>query len=248
VVTPFAVANQLNRTVGGIMNSLMQVLSPVFSRQEGRGDESAMRSSYLFTCRIATYAAVLLGGLMILLGEAFIERWMGREYIYVAPLMKLLVVGTIFSSSQIPTVGFMFGTSRHKFYARMNIVHGLLCLGLTSALIGPFGLIGVAAGLVIPTVLIKFFVQPIYACRALRIGLFEFYIQQQVPNVLVVLVYLTAVYLVARPFIMPGYLKIFLIAGGSCVMFVPYILLVGFGQEQRRLIIRSIIPAGIEAA
>ena len=248
MITPFAIADRLSKTVGGIMRALLGVLSPVFSQQEGRGDEAAMRSSYLFTCRIATFASVLLGGLMFILGKVFIERWMGPEYVYVTPYMQVLVIGTVFASAQIPSVGFLFGTSRNDFYAKINIVHGILCLAMTSALIKPFGLIGVSYGLMIPTVLIKFFVQPIYVCRVLKISMKEFYLDQQAINFLVVISYLTAVRLIAGPFIIASFINIIIIATISCVLFVPYILLIGFKSSQRQTIIRSIIPTKVKAA
>ena len=242
LVTPYAIANRLTRTVGGFMVALMSVLTPVFSRQEGRGDEEAMRRTYLFTCRISTYAAVLLGGTMALLGEAFIERWLGPEYTYVTPLMYVLMVGMIFTCAQIPTVGFLYGTSRHKYYAITNMIHGIACLVLTSALIIPFGLMGVAVGTAIPTVLTKFFVQPIYACRAMRISLRQFYVRHALVNFAVPITYLTLFYLLAHSLIRPQYLVIFGIALLACIFFVPYSLFFGMKRAERKKILAAVMP------
>lgn len=248
MVTPFAIADRLSKTVGGIMRALLGVLSPVFSRQDGRGDHAAMRSSYLLACKLATYASVLLGGMMFMLGEVFIERWMGAEYLYVTIYMRVLVIGTIFASAQIPSVGFLFGTSRHNFYAKINVIHGILCLAMTSLLIKPFGLLGVSVGLMAPTVIIKFFVQPIYVCRVLKISLKEFYIDQQALNFSIVIIYLAVVRLVAAPFIRASFINIFAIASISCLLFIPYILLTGFKGSQRQIIIKTIVPAKLRAA
>ena len=243
MVTPFAIAVRLNQVVGDVMISLMSTLAPVFSRQEGKGDEAGMRETYLLTCRIATYAAVILGGLMILLGGAFIRRWLGDGYVHVTPVMRILLIGTIFSSAQIPTIGFLYGTSRNKFYAITNSIHGILTVMLVPALIIPYGLVGVAMGITIPSIFMKFFIQPIYACRALNITPSEFYFRHAMPNFLVPLLFLAAVALVAGPFMEPLYANIFIIATISCTAFVPYVFLAGFDRSQRGILLRSIRPS-----
>lgn len=240
LVTPYAIANRLNRIVGELMVALMSVLLPVFSRQEGRDDQATMRRTYLFTSRISTYASVFLGGMMILLGRAFIERWLGPEYAYVVPIMHVLIIGNIFACAQIPTVGFLYGTSRNKYYAMTNIIHGVLCTGLSSALIVPFGLMGIAIGVAVPTVLIKFFVQPIYACRALRIPIVQFYLKHALLNFTAPILYLLGVYLITHSLIRAEYIHIFTVAFIGCVFFVPYALFCGVNTVQRQLILRSI--------
>ena len=239
LVTPFAIANRLKGIVGGLLMALMSVLAPVFSQQDGRGDTEVMRRAYLFTCRISTYASVLLGGLMMLLGKAFVERWIGAEYTYVVPIMQVLMIGCIMSGAQMPTVGFLYGTSRNKYYAITNIIHGVLCAGLSSALIVPFGLMGVAIGVTVPTVVIKFFVQPIYACRALEIPLMQFYLKHAMVNFAVPIAYLMGVYLLTHSLIRAEYINIFVVAFVSSLLFVPYVLFFGMEVAQRKLILRS---------
>jgi len=241
LVAPFAIANRLNRIVTEMMVAFMNVLAPVFSRQDGRGDTNAIRKAYLFTCKISTYISVLFGGLMMILGKAFIERWLGAEYIYVVPFMQVLMIGNIFACAQIPTVSFLYGTSRNKYYAFTNIIHGIACAGLSAALIIPFGLMGVAIGVAIPTVVIKFFVQPIYACRALEISLMQFYLKHALVNFIVPIAYLVAVYFVTQSLVKPQYLYVFSIAILCSFLFVPYVSLFIVGDERQKLI-HAIMP------
>jgi O-antigen/teichoic acid export membrane protein len=250
-VSHFDIADKLNRIVSELTRALMSVVEPVFSRQEGRGDEAAMRRSYLFTCRLAAYASVLLGGMMLIFGGAFLKRWMGATFAATGEasllhelqqVMLILIIGTVASGAQMPTVGFLFGTSRHKYYARCNVVHGVAVLGLTMLLIRPYGLIGVALGSAIPTALIKFFVQPIWACRALSISLREFIFARALKNLLIPVPFLALVWLASRPLLQPEYFRIALLAGTAGVLFVPYILLLGFAGWERRMILEAILP------
>ena len=178
---------------------------------------------------------------MVLLGKAFVIRWLGAQYVHVVPLLYVLTAGAVFTCAQIPGMSFLYGTSRHKFYAVSNIIHGLLTLVFTCVLIGPFGLMGVAAGVAIPSFLIKFFLQPLYVCRVLRMSAGQWYFQYVLRDYLVPLVYALGLAVVCRPLITPSYTSIFLVAIVGCLLFAPYALLVGFSPSQRRQILDSAI-------
>ncbi len=227
-------ADKLNRIVGELSKALMSVLSPVFSRQDGRGDTAAMRQAYLFTTKIAAYVAVLLGGMMFLFGGAFLERWVGARFAFVVPAMQVLVLGTVFGAAQMPTVQFLFGTSRHKNYAWNNVVHGVLVLVATIVLVQPYGLMGVAIAATVPTIAMKFFVIPVAACRALDIPLHRFYLRHALLPMLVPLPFLGVCALVTAPFLEATYLSVFACGAISCIAFVPYVFFVGFASEERQ--------------
>lgn len=227
-------ADKLNRIVGELSKALMSVLSPVFSRQEGRGDVEAMRSAFLFTTKIAAYAAMLFGGMMFLFGGAFLQRWVGTRFDFLEPVMQVLVIGTIFGAAQMPTVQFLFGTSRHKSYAWNNIVHGVLVLGTTLALVQPYGLMGVAIGSTVPTILMKFFAIPVPACRALEIPLSRFYLRDSLLPMLIPVPFLALCAWATHAWVRPEYVRVFLLATVCCVLFVPYICAFGFTTAERR--------------
>lgn len=101
-------------------------------------------------------------------------------------------------------MSFLYGTSRHKFYTVSNITHGVLTLILTSVLIGPLGLMGVALGVAIPNLLIKFALQPLYVCRALNIRPAEWYFRYVLRDYAVPLGYLAAVGVLSGPSFRPA--------------------------------------------
>lgn len=229
----FDFADKLNRIVGEIAKALMSILSPVFSRQEGRGDVEAMRASFLFTTKIASYAAMLLGGMMLMYGGAFLQRWVGTRFAFLEPVMQVLVIGTIFAAAQMPTVQFLFGTSRHKAYATNNVIHGILVLGLTLVLVQSHGLMGVAIGATVPTVIMKFFVIPIPACRALGIPLGRYYARHALLPLALPLPFLALYAWATHTLVQPEYIRILGLSAIGSVLYVPYILAFGFRADER---------------
>lgn len=242
----FDFADKLNRIVGEIAKALMSILSPVFSRQEGRGDSEAMRRSFVFTTKIASYAAMLLGGMMLLYGGAFLQRWVGTRFAYLEPVMQVLVIGTIFAAAQMPTVQFLFGTSRHKTYAHNNVAHGVLVLGLTLLLIEPLGLMGVALGATLPTIAMKFFIIPIPACRALELPLPRFYLKHALLPLLIPLPFLLVYGWLTQGLIRAEYGRIFALACAGSLLYVPYIFALGFDAEERRVLLSALRRRGAD--
>jgi hypothetical protein len=86
------------------------------------------------------------------------------------------------------------------------------------------------------------FAQPIYACGALRIPVAQFYLKHALLNFTVPIVYLLFVYLFAHSLIRHPSLDIFIIAILSCLVFVPYPLIFGMSSDERREILRAIMP------
>jgi len=240
MVTPFAIAARLTRILSQMSMALVGVLTPMFSRLEGMNQWDKIRDGYLLACRISTYISVLFGGLMILLARGFIQRWVGPQYVFVVPLLQVMVIGTVFTCAQIPGMSLLYGVSRHKFYTVSNITHGVLTLAMTSILIGPLGLMGVALGAAVPNMLIKFVIQPLYVSRVLRIPVADWYFRHVLRDYAVALGYLVVAGVIFQPLLAPRYLNVFIISTVSTVLFVPYALLVGLTSEQRRVILRSV--------
>jgi O-antigen/teichoic acid export membrane protein len=241
-VTPFALALRLQDIVGRLVLSIMAVLVPVFSHHEGRGDTEALRSLYLFTTRISVYVAMMLGGLMIMLGEPFLELWLANTPVspqLILPILIVLVVATVLQSAQYPTVGYLFGTSHNDFFAIGDLIQGGLTFLLAIVLLRPMGLIGAAWATLIPGVIIRVIVQPGFVCRQLHIPLGWFLLRQVIPAMLLPLFYLGGVYLVARRFITASYVSLGTLSVVCCLLFVPLILVVGFDAEQRKRLLHA---------
>jgi O-antigen/teichoic acid export membrane protein len=243
MVAPYAVAMRLQEMAEKLLFAVIAVLAPVFSRQDGSGDLEAMRRLYLFASRLSTYAAVFLGGLLVVLGKPFLSAWLGSTPVDVGavfPILAVLAVAGAASGAQNPTVGLLYGTSRNDLYAGINTAHGLISLAVSLALVRPFGLMGVALGMALPTLVFKMIVQPLYVCRILKIGVAEFFAKHAALDWSVALLFVAVFGIVSRPLLRPNFVSVAALSLAASILFAPYAVFVGLDSMQRSSVAESL--------
>lgn len=245
-VTPFAIAERLSSLVVSMSNKALSNLTPAFSQLEGQGgvdENESLRRSYFFGMKISCYIGTFSVGMVILLSRPFIQRWMGPQFANTSLLLAILMIGHFFAIIQIPTICLLFATSKQKFYAYTNTLQAMLSIGLCLLLVIPFGLVGVALGMAIPTFIVKLFIQPIGAVRILKMSLWRYHGLHTLPNTAIPMLFIISVYFISKLFRMPDYVCIFSIAVIACLLFIPYILAFGFTMKERHMLLRAVWPA-----
>lgn len=175
VITHYAIAKRLIGYWRNLIISLMGGIGPMFSRQLGRQDESAIRRTLVASTKLSTIFSLCVGLSLIVYGKPFIATWVGADYVDAYVPLLLLITGAMVDLSQQPSVGFLFGIARHKFYAYSNSVEAVLNLSLSLCLVSRYGMMGVALGYAIPMVVIRLFVQPLYVCKCLKMRYRDYY-------------------------------------------------------------------------
>lgn len=173
-VTHYSIGSSLAQYFTALMFAAVGMFNPVFSRLHGANDEEGIRKTFLFATRISTCGACFVGLGLIAWGRAFIERWMGTEYLDAYPVLVLLVTARILAAAQLPSVGLLFGVAKHKFFAISNAVEALLNLVLSLVLVRYYGILGVALGTLLPMFVTKLLVQPWWVCRVAGLSLMKY--------------------------------------------------------------------------
>ncbi len=233
LVTIYAIAARLIEYFISIIESAMGMTFPIFSRIEGRGDYESLKEKYILTTKISGYFAMLVGSSLIMYSRAFIERWMGEEYLSAYPVLVILAVPTMIALIQNPSIGLLYGTSKHKFFAISNSIEGVANLALSLILVRKFGIIGVAYGTAIPMVVIKLFAQPVYTCRIVKLPVFRYYTDVLLPVMAKSLGYILVFWWLFNKFIVPDYLRLAVLASGECFFFMIAIFFIGFNRSER---------------
>jgi O-antigen/teichoic acid export membrane protein len=177
LVTHYAIAARITQFFMDLMIRAFGVLGPVFMRVDALGDHAKMRHTLLLATRVSTLAAITLASGISIVGEPLIKLWIGEAYGDAHWPLVILVVAVTFDLMQNPSVGFLYASARHRFYARLNAGEALANLILSIMLVQHYGMVGVSLGTAVPLLVTRLIVQPRYVCRALDLDLRAYYLE-----------------------------------------------------------------------
>lgn len=232
-VAVYAIASRLSAYFMETVAAFIGMSIPLFSGLDARNDPDLLRDAYYLLIKIASVLSVYIGGMFLVLGRAFIVRWVGMDFAESYPVLAILTIGIGIALSQYPTVNLLRGLSRHTTISFLNIVEGLANLGLSLMLVRSMGLVGVALGTAIPITVFAGILSPIIAMRSVGFLKPKEWFRTYG---LVMLKAATAMGLFAaavRPWISPDYLNLSVIAGLSAV-YVPCMYFWAFSERERQ--------------
>ena len=177
MVTPFSIPSRIVQYVQQMIVALGAPINARLNELDGQGKLEEMRHLFLRATRLTTVLTTMACVLLLVHGSGLIRFWVG-DLPNAYPVMTILVIGAWAELSQHPTLLVMLSRSRHRTLAALTMVEGLVNLGLSVYWARVFGradmahgLIGVALGTTVPMVVIRMFVQPAFALRALEMTL-----------------------------------------------------------------------------
>jgi len=178
----FTVANSFLIYLMEFMLAIAAVVMPAATKLNALGKTADLREVFLKWSKIALSLSMMAGLFLIVLGPRFIAWWIDPSFerpsgqvlqILMASYLVFLPVRGValpilmgLGKPGLPTIGFL--------------VSGLLNVGLSIALVRPFGLAGVAIGTAIPNVLFAAMVL-VQTCRELETPLGD-YVRYVVPR------------------------------------------------------------------
>jgi O-antigen/teichoic acid export membrane protein len=167
----YALAARLVDMAKNLLRSATITLTPAVSEREATGDLDGVRRVLLHGTRAVLYLVLPIHLGLLAFGRPFLARWLGgvqyAEWCF--PAMAVLSATLTIGVAQSVASRILYGTGKLKLFARLALVEAVVNLGLSLALVGPLGLVGVAISVAVPNVLFCLFVIT-YACRALDLG------------------------------------------------------------------------------
>jgi O-antigen/teichoic acid export membrane protein len=160
-VAVFAIASALIDYARALVGGIRTTLAPQASALEGQGQRGALHD---LTVRGVRYCSLLVLPIAItfaLRGSTFIGLWMGPEYggpsgeVLTILAVRLACLGATGASGNV-----MLGASRERAVAALCVAEASITVASVVTLVGPLGLLGVAWGAAMPTVVAAFLVWP----------------------------------------------------------------------------------------
>jgi O-antigen/teichoic acid export membrane protein len=166
-VTQFTVGARLVEIPDGMLYQATNLVQPLLTAQHARGERERMQGVLELYTRINTTLAVFVSGMLVILGEAFIGRWMGPGYSTAVLVVYALTLARCFGFMLTPLDNSLYAIGRIRFMAMINLVDAAANVALSIWLGRKMGIVGVALGTLIPMVLTRAFLFIPHTCRQL---------------------------------------------------------------------------------
>lgn len=236
LVTYYSVGARLIEYFVQLIVSSVGIMSPVFSQYEGRDDFDSIRKKFLDVTKISIIVSVFIGASIIYYGKVFIQRWMGPDFDSSYYVALILCVPYITALMQTPSIGLLYGISKHHYFAITNTCEGVLNLILSIILVKHYGIYGVALGTAISMIILKVFIQPVFVCRVINLSLYKYYFKTLFLTTLKMLTPLLFYFYIIKDFLKADYVNIIVTGGIQVLLFMPIAFFFVLNKKERKLI------------
>lgn len=175
LVTPYAVSMKLVNYFDEFISIVMGQTVPVFSRLDTLGNQKSLMIAFAMLTKISTAISIYIGGVLIIFGKPFLDRWIGPSAKEAYPVLVILSVAFVLALAQYPMGNLMKGISRHGILLACNIIEALANLVLSLVMVQHYGILGVAIGTAVPMIISKLLLQPYLFCKLVALTSYASY-------------------------------------------------------------------------
>lgn len=171
-ITHFNIGARIVDYAGMVVTNLAQMFIPMSSESEAIGDRVRLRKIFLAGNRFCALVIFPMCVTLIILGKSVIEVWVGKKYIATSyPVLVILILPCTLLWGQAASTRLLLGIGKHRTWAVVTLIEGILNLILSFILVRPYGIIGDAFGTAIPMIGSMVLFMPRHICRELDIRL-----------------------------------------------------------------------------
>jgi O-antigen/teichoic acid export membrane protein len=174
-ITYFNVGARIVDYAGMVIKALSQVLLPMSSQSDARGEMGRLRKIFLVGNRVCAFTIFPICVILLILGKSVIEVWVGKKYVAASyPVLVIMILCCTLLWAQGASSRILFGMSKHGTWAIVTISEGVANVILSIILVRPYGIIGDALGTAIPMTCSMLFFMPHHVCKKLDVRLRTF--------------------------------------------------------------------------
>lgn len=170
-VTTYNIANRLVSYLRDLVVEMSGVLMPAFSGLFAGNDHAKVQELHILNTKYTLLISLPLASVFFVLGDVFINVWMGPHYAQSAQLLYILTVAIIAHLAVNPTNGALIGMGKHKIVAKFSIAQALTNLVVSILLVKQYQLIGVALGTAVSMIVFALISLPVYFRHHLQMSL-----------------------------------------------------------------------------
>jgi O-antigen/teichoic acid export membrane protein len=150
----YSVAARLIDTAKGLLRAVTSTLTPTVSEREATGDLAGVREVFLGGTRWVLYLMLPVHLGILAYGRPFLARWVGPQFVDPCfPAAAILSATLTIGVAQSAASRILYGMGKLRLFARLALLEAVVNLILSLALVGPFGVEGVAVAVAGPNLL-----------------------------------------------------------------------------------------------
>jgi O-antigen/teichoic acid export membrane protein len=178
-VATFAIAGSLVNYFADSIVAITQVFFPAMTRLDAQKDADGLRRLYVTGSRLTLIIASTGTTLIVLFAGDFLRLWvgsgLGNEVGRTTLVLHILIIAAACSAWQRIGCQVLLATRQVPLVARLFGAEAILNLLLSVLLVRRFGLMGVALGTLVPSLLFNVAVNPWVVCRRIELGLTDYF-------------------------------------------------------------------------
>lgn len=171
-ITYFNIGARIVDYAGEVVENLAQVFMPMSSHSDAQGNVDRLRKIFVAGNRFCGFTIFPICATLIVLGKSVIRVWVGSKYVEQCyPVLLILLLSTTLMLAQAASPRVLFGMNKHRTWAIVTLIEGVVNIALSIALVRPYGIVGDALGTAVPLALTMIFFLPGHLCKQLQIRL-----------------------------------------------------------------------------
>ena len=225
---------RLSEIPSGMLYQATNIVQPLLTGYHAVGQRHQLLDAMRLYTRVNVALGLFVAGMLIILGEVFINRWMGPNYSVSVVVLYCLALTHCIGFMINPLDNSMYAIGKIKGLAVINVLDAVLNLGFSLWLVRSHGIVGVALGTLIPMLLTRMFLMVPYACAKIGWPLRD-YLRTLLRPLVVGSLALAAIATVFAQVHLPvtGYVLIIFVSLCGALFYLPAVFFLGMGPTDR---------------
>lgn len=193
-ITGYTIGVKLASLPEKLLNPLVNTFFPLASAWDAQQQRSPLQRLMIEGTRGSLLLSLPVAALILFTGDSLISLWVGKEYLSSLPILEVFLGVFVVSNLESTASQVQLGMRRLRFNTIVCILSALANLVLSIAWIRDYGIVGVALGTLVPTLVANLVFSIPYTCSILELPLRRLLTQALIPPVASLLLPTVVVY------------------------------------------------------
>jgi O-antigen/teichoic acid export membrane protein len=197
MVTPYVLICSVAGAIFLMIGPISEVFFSLSSAIEARDDKAKLRTLLLKGTKLVMGFSLPVAVAAMAYGEAFLNWWVGAEYVALdGPVLELVVASYVVYSFIIIGYNILMALSRLQGLFVTSLIEAIIATILAVLTLPEYGLTGLAGSLLVANSLVTFLLRAPYFCRVLDQNIAEYLLDSLLRPLLPVIPAVATVYVI----------------------------------------------------